>query len=86
MNNLQGKRAILYRRVSTTDQRIHGNSLNAQRESLRSFCDSKGINIVQEFQEDHSAKNFKDRSVFQEMLRFAESKKNRNRLPIDHTI
>ena len=75
MNNLQGKRAILYRRVSTTDQRIHGNSLNAQRESLRSFCDSKGINIVQEFQEDHSAKNFKDRSVFQEMLRFAESKK-----------
>ena len=58
MNNLQGKRAILYRRVSTTDQKEFGNSLNAQQGSLRDFCEKNSMNIVKEFQEDYSAKNF----------------------------
>ena len=30
MRNLKGKRAILYRRVSTTKQKETGNSLNSQ--------------------------------------------------------
>ena len=58
MNNLQGKKAILYRRVSTTDQKEFGNSLNAQQGSLRDFCEKNSIDIVKEFQEDYSAKNF----------------------------
>ena len=58
MNNLQGKKAILYRRVSTTDQKVFGNSLNAQQGSLRDFCKKNSIDIVKEFQEDYSAKNF----------------------------
>ena len=58
MNNLTGKNAILYRRVSTTDQKLFGNSLNAQQSSLRDFCTKHSMNIVKEFQEDYSAKNF----------------------------
>ena len=76
MNNLRGKRAILYRRVSTTDQRIHGNSLDAQRDSLRKFCLTNGVEIIKEFQEDHSAKDFENRPVFQELLRFVKLRKN----------
>ena len=40
MNNLKGKKTILYRRVSTTDQKLLGNSLNTQRDALRDFCKS----------------------------------------------
>ena len=73
MNSLHGKRAILYRRVSTTDQRVYGNSLGAQRDALRAFCNSNGIEIIREFEEDFSAKTFEKRSVFQELLDFAKS-------------
>ena len=41
MNNLRGKNAILYRRVSTSNQKEFGNSLNAQQSSLRDFCAEK---------------------------------------------
>ena len=39
MKNLKGKRVVLYRRVSTTDQKEQGNSLNRQRDHLRSFAE-----------------------------------------------
>ena len=58
MKNLKGKRAILYRRVSTTKQKETGNSLNSQKDQLRSFCYNKEIQIIQEFEEDFSAKDF----------------------------
>ena len=54
MKNLKNKKAILYRRVSTTDQKIHGNSLNAQKDRLRSFCNDNGISIIKEFEEEKS--------------------------------
>ena len=73
MSRLHGKRAILYRRVSTTDQRVYGNSLGAQRDALRAFCNSNGIEIIQEFEEDFSAKTFEKRGVFQELLDYAKS-------------
>jgi len=76
MDNLRGKRAILYRRVSTTDQRVYGNSLHAQRDALRTFCYTNGMEIIKEFQEDYSAKDFEHRKVFQELLRFAQKRKH----------
>ena len=76
MNNLNGKNAILYRRVSTTDQKIYGNSLNAQKNSLRDFCLKNSINIVKEFQEDYSAKNF-DRPEWKKLIAFAREHKER---------
>ena len=75
MKNLNYKKAILYRRVSTTDQKVHGNSLNAQKSSLRDFCKNNGILIKKEFEEDYSAKNF-DRPVIKELIEFAHKNKN----------
>ena len=51
MNNLNGKSAILYRRVSTTGQKLFGNSLNAQQGSLREFCTKNSMTISKEFQD-----------------------------------
>lgn len=76
MKNLKGKRAILYRRVSTTDQKIHGNSLNAQRSSLRHFCNKELIIVLKEFQEDYSAKNF-DRPEFNRLMEYAKKNKSK---------
>ncbi len=75
MNKLYGKKAILYRRVSTTDQKVHGNSLNAQKNSLKEFCLKNGIIIKKEFEEDFSAKNF-NRPVIKELLEYAKNHKN----------
>ena len=74
MNNLKGKSALLYRRVSTTNQKQFGNSLNAQRDSLRDFCDNNSMNIAKEFQEDYSAKNF-NRPEWQNLYTFAKKTK-----------
>ncbi len=71
MDILRGKKAILYRRVSTTDQKNYGGSLNAQKSSLRDFCLKHQMIVVKEFQEDYSAKNF-DRPEFKRLLQFAE--------------
>jgi site-specific DNA recombinase len=76
MNNLRGKNAILYRRVSTTNQKEFGNSLNAQQSSLRDFCSKHSVNIVKEFQEDYSAKNF-NRPEWQNLCTFAKKNKDK---------
>ena len=81
MNNLQGKKAILYRRVSTTDQKVFGNSLNAQQGSLRDFCEKNSMNIVKEFQEDYSAKNF-NRPEWKRLNTFAK----KNKKEIDYLL
>ena len=81
MNNLIGKNAILYRRVSTTDQKLFGNSLNAQQSSLRDFCHKNSINIIEEFQEDYSAKNF-NRPEWKKLNKFAQ----KNKAKIDYLL
>lgn len=75
MKILTGKKAILYRRVSTTEQKNFGNSLTAQRNSLRDFCEKKSMIVVKEFQEDFSAKNF-DRPEFNRLIEFAKKNKS----------
>ena len=67
---LQGKRALLYRRVSTTDQKDFGNSLSEQKHRLREFCDQNSIFIDKEFEEDYSAKDF-NRPEFARLLQYA---------------
>ena len=76
MKSLKGKRAILYRRVSTTDQKDYGNSLNSQQTELHKFCASHSIEIVKDFQEDYSAKDFY-RPVFTKLIQYATLNKNR---------
>jgi len=76
--DFKGKKAVLYRRVSTTDQKNFGNSLNAQKSTLRRFCDSNQVTVLREFEEDHSAKNF-DRPEFNRLLHFVTT----NRREVD---
>ena len=74
MKNLSGKRAVLYRRVSTTEQKDNGNSLTTQQNSLRGFCDRHSIEVAKEFEEDYSAKNF-NRPAYANLLKFLVSQK-----------
>jgi len=75
MIKLKGKRAILYIRVSTSDQKDFGNSLSNQSRMLKEFCETNGIFIVKLFEEDYSAKNF-NRPEFSKLLNFSEENKN----------
>lgn len=50
---------IIYCRVSTDEQAEQGYSLDYQEESLRKYCELRNYNVVAEYREDHSAKNFK---------------------------
>lgn len=76
MKNLEGKNAILYRRVSTTDQKDFGNSLNDQKSCLRGFCSKHLIYIGKEFEEDFSAKNF-IRPAFTELFKYVTTNKKK---------
>lgn len=75
MKNLTGKRVLLYRRVSTSEQKKFGNSLNAQQNGLREFCRRYSMIVIKEFEEDYSAKNF-DRPEFNRLMSFAKNNKN----------
>ena len=76
MKNLNEKKAVLYRRVSTSEQKDYGMSLSNQSEQLRSFCNRNNIEVVQDFEEDYSAKDF-NRPVFSELLKFVAENKSR---------
>ena len=52
------KTAVIYTRVSTDLQAEKGFSLRDQEGKLTRYCDSNHIQILQHFQEDHSAKDF----------------------------
>ena len=75
MNNLEGKRAILYRRVSTTEQKKHGFSLSEQKHRLLEFCEDNLMFVVKQFEEDYSAKDF-NRPEFIKLLEFVKQNKN----------
>ena len=61
------KKAVIYTRVSTEDQKENGFSLQEQESRLRRYCSREIIEIVAHYQDDHSAKNF-NRPAFQQML------------------
>jgi site-specific DNA recombinase len=67
-------KVIIYTRVSTDDQKEFGFSLQDQEARLRKYCDHQGYEIVEHFQDDHSAKDF-NRPAFQKMLTALTSKK-----------
>lgn len=67
------KRACIMGRVSSDEQAL-GYSLDSQMEQLKRFCEQRGIEIVYEFLEDHSAKTF-NRPAFQKFLKIAKANK-----------
>jgi site-specific DNA recombinase len=73
---LQNKNVILYRRVSTTDQKLNGHSLSTQNNNLREFARNNGMNVVREYMEDFSAKNF-NRPEFRRMEEYVKNNKGK---------
>jgi site-specific DNA recombinase len=67
---------VIYTRVSTEDQKENGFSLQDQERRLRQHCEQYGKNILEHFQDDHSAKDFR-RPAFQQMLDLIKSRKLR---------
>ena len=65
------RKAVLYARVSSKEQEREGYSIDAQLKLLRAYAQSRGFEIVKEFQEAESAKEA-GRARFNEMLRFLE--------------
>ena len=54
MNKKENLNVILYCRVSSEEQK-KGCSLQEQERQLRSYCDSKGYNVISVYEEDYSA-------------------------------
>jgi site-specific DNA recombinase len=71
----KAKRAILYVRVSD-DKQKEGYSPADQKERLIKYCEYTGIEVVQIYNEDESAKDFDHRPEWQKIL--SQIKKNRN--------
>ena len=61
------RRAILYIRVSTDEQADKGYSLKHQEERLRKYCEVQGIQVIELYQDDYSAKTF-NRPEFTRLL------------------
>ncbi len=69
------KNVIVYCRVSSDEQAL-GGSLDFQEQSLRTYCNIKGYNIVGEpYREDYSAKNF-NRPEIQKIMKFCKKNKS----------
>lgn len=78
--NLKGKRAIGYVRVSTSEQKDHGFSLPNQKDRVKTFCKQQGIILESIIEEDYSAKNF-DRPAFNELIKIAaHNKTSKNKI------
>src|SRR3974390_949670 len=61
-------RTALYMRVSTGRQAEHDLSIPDQRSQLRSWCSSKGYEVVAEFIEAGASASDDRRPVFQQMI------------------
>ena len=63
--------AVIYARVSSKDQEKEGYSIPAQLELLRSYAQSNGFQVIQEFTDVETAKAA-GRNNFGQMLRLLE--------------
>ena len=69
------KRAIPMARVSS-DEQAKGYSLDIQVEKLSLHCTREGVQVVNIYREDHSAKNF-NRPEFTKMLQWLKKNKGK---------
>lgn len=68
------KKAVIYSRVSTEDQKENGFSLPDQYARLLKHCKQKGYDVIKHYQDDHSAKNF-NRPAFKEFVSDVKEKR-----------
>jgi len=70
------KRAAIYYRVSTTEQKDSGYSLRDQKAKLEKYCKDNQITIVGSYEEDYSAKDF-NRPAYKRAKQFCLNKQNK---------
>ena len=69
------KRAVLYLRVSTDEQKENGYGLIGQVDDCKDYAARLGFEIVKEFQEDYTGfSRFADRPVGREVMEFLKTK------------
>ena len=70
------KKAIAYLRVSTKEQGIKRNGLEAQKEAIQRFAEAEGLDVVQWYEEHESGKgNLDSRPVLTQALKHAKKLK-----------
>ena len=75
-NNHNNKRAVIYVRVSTTEQADEGNSLATQEKSCREFASKNGFEVAAVFIERGESAKTADRTELRKLLEFCAQKKN----------
>lgn len=77
-------KAVIYARVSSDEQKKEGFSIPAQLDLLRGYARNHKIDVVKEFTESESAKQF-GRPQFNEMVRFLKKSKDVNSILVEKT-
>ena len=72
--NKKIERIACYIRVSTQEQKLHGLSLDAQRDALRRYCEEHGLNIIEWYEDEgiSGRKLIRHRPALQRMLNDAK--------------
>ena len=76
MKEKQGNRAVLYIRVSTEEQAEDALNLVNQEKKCRSYCQQKGLTVVEKFIDAGESGRTDDRPEFQRMLVYCKSQRN----------
>lgn len=74
-NQNNNMNAIIYNRVSTDQQAQFGYSIEYQNDATQRYCEFKGYNVVEVFNEDFSAKNFEKRPEWNKLFNFIKRNK-----------
>jgi site-specific DNA recombinase len=67
---------IGYARVSTSDQKENGHSLQYQEDAIVKYCKSKGYNLIEVHKEDHTGKDDFNRPKWNQITNYIKKNKN----------
>jgi site-specific DNA recombinase len=76
MKQDQGKKAVVYIRVSTDPQAEDALNLDNQEERCRIYCRQKGLSVVTTFKDAGESARTSDRPEFQRMLAYCKARRN----------
>lgn len=70
-------KAVIYYRVSTTEQAEHGFSLEHQKEACLKYAESNGYKVIKHFSDEGESAKSAKRPGLQDMLKYCGNKNNR---------
>lgn len=77
MSQSQNKNAVVYYRVSTTEQAERGFSLESQKELCLEYAKKNGLEVVKLFSDAGESAKTADRRGLQELIKFCSDKRNK---------